>query len=349
MAGSSQLYINGKFLSQKATGVQKFAIGVTLALQKKNPDIIVIAPRGKYNFHGINIKKSGWGINFLWEQIWLPLFFLFQSDFLLINFCNTAPLLVKRQIVTIHDLAFRKNKAWFSNSFRRWYNFLIPRLCKRSIKIITVSEFIKKEICLNFAMPPGKVCVVPNGIPEMKYDEQKSYNFKYLLLTGIYNPRKNATFILSQLAEIKKRNFHIVGVGLDSDIYGGNDLGTDNNFHLLNYVDDLKYYTLLKHAEALLYPSEYEGFGIPILEALSIGTPVIIPDIEVYRESFDNLPMYYQAGNANSFLQVLDNINVDKPTINELSVLKNKYTFDNSADIISAILKCDPIKNRANN
>ena len=145
-----QILINGRFLCQKATGVQKYALGISLALQKKHTEIVVVCPNNTKDLYGLKVKKTGYGNGFFWEQIWLPFFLLFHKKSLLINFCNTAPLLVKNQIVTIHDLAFLKNNQWFSSSFRRWYNFLIPRLCHRSLKILTVSEFIKKEISVEF-------------------------------------------------------------------------------------------------------------------------------------------------------------------------------------------------------
>jgi glycosyltransferase involved in cell wall biosynthesis len=339
LSGTPKIYINGKFLCQKATGVQKFALGISLAIQKKHPEIIVIMPKGNYNSYGLNVKKSGWVQGFFWEQIYLPLFLLFHSGYLLVNLCNTAPLFFKRQIVTIHDLAFLKNIDWFSKTFRIWYKFLIPRLCKSSHLIITVSEFIKNEIIDEYKIPQKKIIIVPNGIPEIEFDEQRPFPFRYLLLTGIYNPRKNASFVISQLSEIKKNNFHIVGVGADTSIYGNTEFPPDKNLHLLNYVDDNQYYTLMKHADALVFPSVYEGFGIPILEALIIESQVIAPDISVYRESFSDLPIYYKKNDANSFLDSLNQINVKKPSINELSHLKNKYNFGKSAEILLDMIK----------
>jgi glycosyltransferase involved in cell wall biosynthesis len=338
VAGRQHVYINGKFLCQKATGVQKYALGVSMALQKLHPDIVVIAPKGSADCEGLKVIRKGWGSGFFWEQLWLPWFMWFHRGALLLNFCNTAPLLLKRQIVTIHDLAFLKNKEWLSASFRLWYKFLIPRICKRSVKIITVSECIRQEISEVYAVPVEKIVVVPNGLPNMAYDETSPYPFPYLLLTGIYNPRKNASFVISQLPEIKKRNYHVVGTGSDAGIYGNEEFAQDEYLHLLGFVDDKTYYTVLKHAAALVFPSGYEGFGIPVLEALMLGTMVVLPDIPVYRESFGNLPLYYTLNDSESFIKSLDKIDVHKPGINELLNLKNKFNFDKSAEILSGVL-----------
>jgi glycosyltransferase involved in cell wall biosynthesis len=345
LSTSNHIYINGRFLCQTPTGVQKYAIGICKALQKNHPGVIIICPNKTHNNFGLRIKKSGIGKGFFWEQVWLPWFFLFRKQSLLINLCNTAPLLKRKQIVTVHDLAFLKDKKWFSPTFRNWYKFLIPRICERSVMIITVSDFIKNEISNEFKIHLEKIKVIHNGIPEFCFDDRRPFPFRYLLLTGIYNPRKNASFVISQLPEIKKRNYHIVGVGADENLFLKPIFQPDENLHLLKYVDDKKYFTLMKHADALVFPSEYEGFGIPVLEALCLGTPVIVPDIEVYRESFCDLPMYYPAGDENGFLNVLDNINIKKLHINELSDLKNKYTFDKSAEMMLGIVKCYQNKN----
>ncbi|MEI6853892.1 MAG: glycosyltransferase family 1 protein [Bacteroidota bacterium] len=339
MAGRQQVYINGRFLCQKTTGVQKYALGIAVALQKQHPDIIVLAPKGSVDCRGLTVQKRGWGKGFFWEQLWLPWFMWLHKGSLFLNFCNTAPLLLKRQIVTIHDLAFLKNKEWFNAFFRIWYKFLIPRLCKRSLAIAAVTEVIRKEISEVYSLPSEKITVVPNGLPDMDYEEQSPYDFSYLLLTGIYNPRKNASFVISQLPEIKKKNYHIVGTGVDAGIYGKEEFVQNEYLHVMGFVDDTTYYTLLKHAAALVFPSGYEGFGIPVLEALTLGVAVVVPDIPVYRESFGELPIYYTPDDVASFLQSLDRINVHKPATNELLYLENKFNFDKSAEILSGVLQ----------
>jgi glycosyltransferase involved in cell wall biosynthesis len=334
----TNIYINGKFLCQQATGVQKYALGLSLAMQRKHPGLVVLAPKGCYEPRGLNVKKIGWGQGMCWEQFCLPLFLLFRPNSLLLNFCNVAPLLRKKQIVCVHDLAFLKNRDWFRPAFRRWYRFLIPRLCKRALAILTVSEFSKEEISRTFSVRPEKITVVPNGAPDMAFSEQRPYPFQYLLLTGVNNPRKNASFILKVFPEIKKRNIQLVCLGNEGKVFGTNSLEASEGLHFLNYVDDKHYYTLLKHAQALLFPSTYEGFGIPVLEALLLGTPVVAPEIPVYRESFGALPNYYPAEDVTAFLKGIDEINIHKSNINDLQYLKNNFNFDKSAEILSEVL-----------
>lgn len=332
------IYINGRFLCQNKTGVQKYALGLVKALTEKYPEIIIVAPKGNYDSHGLKIKKAGFGRGVLWEQIWLPFYLMFIRKALLINFCNTAPLLKKNQIITVHDLAFLKNEKWFTKKFRLWYKFLIPRLCRRSLKIITVSQFIKNEIINELSISKDKIEIISNSIPEIDISKKDRLPFRYLFLTGIYNKRKNAEFIISLLPELKERKLHIVGVGSDDDIYENIQFKHGDNFHVQKYIADEEYYALIKNAEALVFPSKYEGFGIPLLEAFVIGTPVIANDIPVLRESYGDMPIYFNLGEKKSFFDALDRLKIHKPSINDLSNLKNKFNFDKSSGLLVELI-----------
>jgi len=341
VSAAQQVYINGRFLCTEATGVQKYALGLCRELQKITPEIKIIAPRGSYDCKGLRVIKAGRLNGFLWEQYFLPFYLWRHKGALLINLCNTAPLLCKRQIVSIHDLAFLKDKKWFSSSFRRWYRYLIPRLIKKSPAIVTVSDFIKDEMVDTFAIKPSKIHVVPNGVPEMVFDSERPFPFPYLLLTGVYNRRKNAAFIMNQLPEIKKIPLHIVGLGSDDTIYRNTEWPEDSHLHILNYVEDRRYYTLMKHAEAVVFPTEYEGFGIPVLESLLLGTPVLVSDMPFYRRSFGDLPFYYTPSETQSFMEELKKINIHKQNTQDVTDLKNKYNFTHSAELLTDLIsKC---------
>ncbi len=327
-----RIYINGRFLCQTTTGVQRYARGLSNALQQSHPEVILLAPRKSAYIQGLAIKRIGLGSGVFWEQFWLPLYLLFRKRPLLINLCNTAPLLRKRQIVCIHDLAYLKDHGWFHNSFRSWYSFLIPRISKRSKALITVSESMRKEIQLSLSVPMDKINVVPNGLPEITFEKDYELQFPYLLLTGVFNPRKNAQFVLAQRSEIKKRGLHIVCIGSEADIFGNIEITQDEHIHWFKYVEDGRYYSLIKQAQVLAFPSEYEGFGIPILEALILGTPVIAPDLEIYRESFATLPNYYKKGDTQSFLNALDEILLKKSKVSDASYLKILHNFEASSE-----------------
>ncbi|OPZ97620.1 MAG: Glycogen synthase [Bacteroidetes bacterium ADurb.Bin408] len=343
MGAAQKVCINGRFLCANATGVQKYALGLCRELQKLNPGIEIIAPCGNFSFKGLQVVKTGRVKGFLWEQCFLPFYLWRHKSPLLINLCNSAPILYKNQITCIHDLAFLKNPQWFSRSFRKWYTYLIPRLIKKSKAVVTVSDFIKDEIINAYNVLPSKVHVVPNGIPKMDFDNEKPFDFPYLLLTGVYNARKNASFVIKMLPEIKKTPLHIVGLGSDAAIFHNSEWAHDDFLHLFKYVSDQRYYTLIKHADAVVFPSEYEGFGIPVLESLLLGTPVLVPDLPFYRRSFGDSPLYYKPSDEKSFLEELEKIKIQKQKNLDVTDLKNKYNFTQSAvlmaDLISKCLK----------
>lgn len=335
------IYINGKFLLQQESGVQAYAMGILNAMASQNINFEILAPKSLTLSDNFKVKHIGVFSNkLLWEQISLPLFIKRQKDAILINFCNSAPLLSKNQIVTIHDLAFEKrNVKWFSRSFELLYRFLIPRICKSSKFVFTVSEFSRKEIISHYKIDAHKVIVIPNGFFNPGEIIGKQINDDYILLLGGNNPRKNASCITSQIDEIEKRGLKLVILGQDNTIFNNKHKLTNTNIIYLNHVSKQKYYSLLKYSKALIYPSLYEGFGIPILESLCMKVPVVCNDLEVFRESYDDLPIYFNALHAREFERALDKIPSFTISDDDVIKLKAKYSFNNSVSLILKTLE----------
>ena len=330
-----KLIINGRFLTQQPSGVQNYAIGILTNLQKAKLDIEVVIPRDNRIKSGAYTKAIGWGKGFIWEQLFLPLYVKKQKGSILINFCNSAPLFIKNQIVTIHDLAFKRDKGnWFNPLFRMWYNFLIPKICKRSMLIFTVSQFSKNEILNNYRVSEKKIRIIPNGLPEITFNAVPSINGKYVLITGANNPRKNAGWVVNNINVIKQKGYKLVVLSEGSVIFNNVELKESEDVILFKDVSFQVYHSLLKNAEALLFPSLYEGFGIPILESLCIGVPVIASNLEVFKESFGNLPIYFELNNTESFAKAINEIR-EKHISEEMIVdLKNKFNFEKSVKIL---------------
>lgn len=171
-----KIYINGRFLTQNITGVQRYAIEIVKALDDylNNNDLNnqyefeIVAPKNikqKLELKNIKIKQVGFLKGHLWEQLELP---LYVRNKFLFNFCNCAPLLKKNQIVTIHDAAVCAVPQAYSKAFRYWYKFMYKILTVRLNKIFTVSEFSKKELHKYFNVPLEKIEVTYNGIDHMK-------------------------------------------------------------------------------------------------------------------------------------------------------------------------------------
>lgn len=333
---TKKIYINGKFLLQQESGVQAYAMGLINAMISCNINFEILTPKSIALSDRYRVKHIGFFSNqTLWEQFSLPSYVNKEKEAILISFCNSAPLLSENQIVTIHDLAFEQRKVqWFSEIFKLWYRFLIPRLCRSSKLIFTVSEFSKNEIISNYKINPHKISVIPNGFDVPSEITERYIKDDYLLMIGGDNPRKNSLSVLNQIDEIAKRGLKLVILNQDSSVFKEQDKIKHPAIIYLNFLSKERYYSVLKYCNALIYPSLYEGFGIPILESLCLKVPVVCNDLKVFRESFDDLPIYCNASNALEFSKALDKIPTFEISDDEVRKLKSKYSFNNSVLLI---------------
>lgn len=164
------LIINSRFLTQQITGVQRFAIEISLRLKDMLKDnVLFVAPNNIVQFEiakQLNVKIIGKHTGHLWEQWDLPKWLKHNGSPLLLNLCNLAPLRYKNKISTIHDIAFERYPQTFSKKFLVVYRFMIPRIIASSKYVITVSEFSKREIVDTYSVEEQNVKVVYNAVNE---------------------------------------------------------------------------------------------------------------------------------------------------------------------------------------
>jgi glycosyltransferase involved in cell wall biosynthesis len=333
-----KVIVNGRFLLQPSTGVQNYARGIVSSLIKLGyPVEVVVPPSAKAA--DFTTKTIGLFKGALWEQTFLPLYVKQQKDSLLLNLCNTAPLALKNQIVTIHDLAFEQEANWYSKQFKRWYKFLIPRICKKAKIVFTVSGFSQKELIKYYKLSPSKIIVIPPAISDLTLDDSDIPQYDYVVLTGANNPRKNAKWVIDNVEILKKNKLKLVLLFNSATVYNELPLHVDEDIICLRNLPPKKYYSLLKHAKALLCPSLYEGFGIPVLESLSLGTPVVASNIPPFKESFGEIPIYFEPGDINSFAKAIADIKTRIISEQEINQLKNTYNYDISAKLIARAIK----------
>ena len=301
------IYINGRFLTQNITGVQRYAIEVIKALDKylntgklKNKyGFEIVCPKNikqKLELNNIKIKQIGILKGHLWEQIELPLYV--KGNFLF-NFCNCAPIIKKNQVVTIHDAAVCAVPEAYSFLFRTWYKFMFYILGHRLDRIFTVSNFSKKELHKYFSIDLNKIDVTYNGIDhilKIKPDERifSKFNIEknnYILAVSSLNPAKNFKLILETAKQMPDINFVIAG-GTNSSVFKSKGLPVTDNVKFIGYITDEELVALYKYASCFVYPSLYEGFGIPPLEAMLNGCPVILSKIDVFKEIYGKNVLY---------------------------------------------------------
>lgn len=284
-----EIYINARFLTQKTTGVQRFAIEVSKHLKLLLPDLKFVSPKNiiqKELADYFNVETFGSFSSHLWEQVELPIFLKNKNSPLLINFGNTAPLTYKNQLVSIHDLSFIVNPKWFSKSFALFYSFVIPRIAKKSLRVITVSENSKKDIIEKVGIKESKIDVLYCDVPaEFKQNNQKSTNIygEYILAVSSLDPRKNFGRLIEAFNKLSLPNIKLVIVGSVNNVFSDvniKKLIQDNQLiTFTGYVDQEELPGLYKNAKLFIYPSLYEGFGIPPLEAMICGCPTIVANV----------------------------------------------------------------------
>jgi len=271
--GSPKVVVNGRFLLQPVTGVQRYATEVTRRLDDR---VRFVRPqRAARGFTG-----------HAWEQLVLPRH-LKRGD-LLWSPANTGPLRVASQVVTIHDLSVIDHPEWFGRRFAAWYRWLLPRLARNVRLVLTDSEFSKSRLRAEFDLPEARVVVVRPGVDErfglalpgrveavrMKY----SLPHAYFLAGGSLEPRKNLRTAFQAWEQVSAAypdcRLLVFGAAGGSFSSRGFERIPDGVI-LQGYVDDEDLPALYGAAVGFLYVSLYEGFGLPVLEAMAAGTPVI--------------------------------------------------------------------------
>nr|WP_318539447.1 glycosyltransferase family 1 protein [Terribacillus saccharophilus] len=349
-----KIYINGRFLTQTVTGVQRVATEILSELDKeisrgniKDLDIIILSPSKIIQvprFRHIKIKKVGILKGQLWEQIELP---IYTRGKLLVNFCNTAPVLKKKQIVYVHDTAILDVPEGFSDTFIKLYKFIFSCVSRRSLHIITVSNFSKCQLLKHYPKMKGKITVshlgmehFKNGIiPDNSVLEKNNIKSKqFILAVSSANPNKNFQVIDDMLSMNNKINKDIVIVGsLSTKVFKQESI-TNSSIKRLGYVTDEELKALYKHAYLFIFPSKYEGFGLPPLEAMIQGTPVIAARSASIPEVLEDNAVYFDNTNPKELNEKINEIIQNEELQIILSqkgrVHADKFSWNNTASIL---------------
>jgi len=286
-----KIYINARFLTQQITGVQRYAIELVKAMDAllDNPNfdmniilLVPVRPMYKLGLKNISIQTVGKLTGHMWEQLELA---YYSRGGLLLNLCNTGPMLKQNQVVAIHDASVYGFPGAYSLLFRCWYKVLFTLFGRFSKAILTVSGFSKQELIKYCQIPAEKIYVSYEGkeqilglTPDNSIIERHGLNKRsFILAVSSLNPNKNFSAIVKAVELMDDGDFDIaIAGGGNSKIFSNVVVKASERVKCLGYVTDQELKALYKQAACFVYPSFYEGFGLPPLEAMACGCPVIV-------------------------------------------------------------------------
>ena len=275
---------------------------------------------------------------------------------LLFEPANIAPIFVpksKKQVVTIHDIAFITFPDSFSKVFRRYYQYVIPKVIKRADKIITVSNFTKSEILKFYPFAKDKIEVIYLGVDE-KFRVLDIKKQNYILYVGSINKRKNFISVLKTFMYLDI-DYKLIMVGNFSNNFTLDEISKklikkakqSDKIEFRENVSDEELIKLYNLAKLFIYPSFYEGFGLPVAEAMACGTPVITSNVSSLPEVGGDAVVYVDPNNIEDIkekiIMILNDEDLQKQMIENGLKRAKEFTWEKSAkkhmEVFQKVLK----------
>ena len=310
--------INGRFLAQPMSGVQRYAREIVRAidglLAEQSPigrdfDVELLVPPDAAEsipLDAIRIRQVGRFGGQTWEQAFLPI----NVTGGLVSLCNTGPLAVRKQIVCIHDVNTRAYPQSYSLAFRALYKILLPMLGRTAATVSTVSHYSASEIVRFGICPSAKILVAPNGhehatrwIPKHSAKTRNASTRETVVVIGSTVPHKNAGLVIGLADRLAGVGLRVAVVGLsDPRVFKYAGPGQDTaNVTWLGRLSDGELAALLRDCLCLAFPSFVEGFGLPPLEAMSVGCPVVVSDRASLPEICGDAALYASPDDAEAW------------------------------------------------
>ncbi len=315
-----KIIISGKFVRSPINGISRYATEVVKAIDRKvSPEqmelIVPAGMSGKLKLNNIKIIE-GKTVSLGWDYSVVEKYAK-QNNALYVNFCNNGGF-YKKSIVCVHDirpLTWGDGKRTFKTQKLKMKLYISSWLAVKNTKIlVTLSEFSKHEIQDYFNRNDKEIEVISCGwehlnaifaddniIKKNPYLTPKEYYFSISSIA----PHKNFSWVLKIAQRHPECQFVIAGNKNGALWATELSFSEQNNIHYLGYVTDEEMKSLMSNSKALLFPSFYEGFGIPPLEALALGVPAIVSDIPIMREIFGNSVYYINPHDDNVSLNDL--------------------------------------------
>ena len=284
--------INGRFLTQPVTGVQRYARNVveamdrSLATARASAELLVPAGTADPHYAAISRRELGPLNGHAWEQLTLAM----RWPDRLLSLCNTGPVAKADQIVCIHDANVFTAPESYGRAFRTFYGLLQPQLARRAARVATVSNASARQIARYLSLDSADIAVLPNGHEHaLAWDpslaelapsviEDGSHPRRFVLAIGSRARHKNMQLLVDIAPDLAAMGIDVVIAGGDAGIFAPETLKSAPNVTVIGRISDHDLAYLMDRALCLAFPSWTEGFGLPIVEAMARGCAVISSD-----------------------------------------------------------------------
>ena len=293
---SNSLLINLSFLTPEPTGIGTYAANLFPQLQKLEPTLLASGQIDDYACYQISENLTpdrgpkGQINRLIWTQFELPkIYQKLQSNLI---FCPIpeAPLYSGcRYVVTVHDLIPLRFPQRFSR-LTAYFRYYIPQVLRQAEHIICDSEATALDVAKFFQIPPQKMTAIPLACDNLNFRYLDLPAKNYFLYTGRHDPYKNLERLIAAFASLADRTNYELWLAGPPNAYTPQliaqveHLGLQSSIKFLGYVPYSELPVLMNQAIALVFPTLWEGFGLPILEAMACGTPVITSNLSSMPE-----------------------------------------------------------------
>lgn len=300
------IYINGRFLTQSMTGVQRYATEIVKRIDGRvgrgeatAPYVLLTPPdaldAGLKHIEQRAVGKRG---GHPWDQID---FALAARKGAVLCLAATGPVAIRRQLAVIHDAAVQRHPELFSKTYVRVHGAIDRMLAKRA-RIGTVSDFSRRELSDVLHLSAERIVVARNGAEHLSIEADETVvdrlelrDKPYFLILGNITRNKNLAVAMRALERLQPTDIRLIAVGkLQESVFGKGYLPPKGpGLVLPGRLEDAEVAGLMRSARALIFPSLYEGFGIPPLEAMANDCPVLASTADAIRETCGDAVDYF--------------------------------------------------------